>query len=37
MIVNTILQHTLSIFLHGHLVGVKQEYGIQWSVVPVKE
>ena len=32
MIVNTILQHTLSILLHGHLIDWKQEYGFQWSV-----
>ena len=37
MIVNTILQHTLSILLHRHLVDMTQEYGFQWSVVPVKE
>ena len=37
MIVNTSLQHVLSILLHGHLVDLKQEYGFQWSVVPVKE
>ena len=37
MIVNTILQHTLSKLLHGHLIDLKQEYGFQWSVVAVKE
>ena len=36
MIVNTILQHTLSILLHGHLIDLKQEHGFQWSVVAVK-
>ena len=37
MIVNIILQQTLSILLHGHLVHLKQEYGFQWSIVPAKE
>ena len=37
MIVNKILQHSLSILLHGHLIDLKQEYGFQWSVVAVKE
>ena len=37
MIANTILQQTLSILLHGHLIDLKQEYGFQWSIVPVKE
>ena len=37
MSVNTILQHTLSILLHGHLIDLKQEHGFQWSVVAVKE
>ena len=37
MIVSMIQQHTLSILLHGHIVDLKQEYGFQWSVVPVKE
>ena len=36
MIVNNSEADSLNI-VHGYLVDLKQEYGCQWSVVPVEE